>query len=79
MEVPSGVSICFISTDRLVVWASMLVRCRGEAQWEAHSLAFFMASAVLAAGLLVISFPAAAAVLSLEAFGGWAGHQAVCL
>ena len=32
---------------------------------------FFMTPAVLAAGLLVISIPAAV-VLRLEAFGGWA-------
>ena len=72
MEVPSEASICFIPTDRLVVWGSMLVRWRGEARWEAHSLAFLMASAVLAAGLFVISIPAAAVVLRLGTFGGWA-------
>ena len=78
MEVPSEVSIRFIPTDRLMVWASMLVRWRGEARWEAHSLAFFMASAVLAAGLLVISIPAAAVVLRLGSLGGW-GQTPGCL
>jgi hypothetical protein len=42
-------------------------------------VSFFMTSAVLAAGLLVIFVPAAAVVLRLEAFGGWAGSQVVCL